>query len=151
MVAAGRVSGGESTGSTTPSPVKTLSQITIESVRFNVDCTLATTHYQKNEGLFAQSTGGGEGGGGSCPSVSPLPPASCEGSVDTCWSPGQPDGDCPNFGLCCFDGCSNTCPQGMDRTNSREVQNESLLMRIATTEDQIVENIHSLLTSRETS
>merc|ERR1712083_756783 len=47
----------------------------------------------------------------SCPSVSPLPPPSCEGSVDTCWSPGQPDGDCPNFGLCCFDGCANTCPE----------------------------------------
>ena len=44
--------------------------------------------------------------------MSPSPPASCAGSVDTCWSPGQPDGDCPNFGLCCFDGCSNTCPGG---------------------------------------
>ena len=46
------------------------------------------------------------------PQVSPSPPSSCAGSVDTCWSPGQPDGDCPNFGLCCFDGCSNTCPGG---------------------------------------
>ena len=79
--------------------------------RFNVDCTLAESFYGKNEGLF--SGGGGAGGeGGSCPSVSPLPPGSCEGSVSTCWSPGQPDGDCPNFGLCCFDGCANTCPGG---------------------------------------
>ena len=59
--------------------------------RFNVDCTLAESFYGKNEGLF--SGGGGAGGeGGSCPSVSPLPPGSCEGSVSTCWSPGQPDG-----------------------------------------------------------
>ena len=78
--------------------------------RFNVDCTLAESFYSKNEGLFS---GGGAGGeGGSCPAVSPAPPGSCEGSVSTCWSPGQPDGDCPNFGLCCFDGCANTCPGG---------------------------------------
>ena len=36
------------------------------------------------------------------------------GKVSTCWSPGQPDGDCPNFGLCCFDGCANTCGEGDD-------------------------------------
>ena len=79
--------------------------------RFNVDCTLAESFYSKNEGLF--SGGGGAGGeGGSCPAVSPAPPGACEGAVSTCWSPGQPDGDCPNFGLCCFDGCANTCPGG---------------------------------------
>merc|ERR1712128_51316 len=49
---------------------------------------------------FANSAG--VSGGDSCPSLSPLP-------VSSCWSPGQPDGDCPDFGLCCFDGCSNTC------------------------------------------
>ena len=60
--------------------------------RFNVDCTLAESFYSKNEGLF--SGGGGAGGeGGSCPAVSPASPGSCEGSVSTCWSPGQPDGD----------------------------------------------------------
>ena len=32
-----------------------------------------------------------------------------------CWSPGTPDIDCPTgdtqepFGLCCFDGCQNSC------------------------------------------
>ena len=31
------------------------------------------------------------------------------GSVSTCWSPGQRDTDCPGNGLCCFDGCANTC------------------------------------------
>jgi len=29
--------------------------------------------------------------------------------VSTCWSPGVPDTDCPNNGLCCNDGCANTC------------------------------------------
>jgi len=75
---------------------------------FNVDCSIATSLYSKNEGLFADDVGV-SGGGDSCPALDPLPPSSCEGSVSTCWSPGQPDGDCPNFGLCCFDGCSNTC------------------------------------------
>ena len=89
----------------------------LSSFRFNVDCTLAESFYSKNEGLF--SGGGGAGGeGGSCPAVSPAPPGSCEGSVSTCWSPGQPDGDCPNFGLCCFDGCANTCPGGGSWVNT---------------------------------
>ena len=35
--------------------------------------------------------------------------AECTGAVSNCWSPGQNDTDCPNFGLCCFDGCANTC------------------------------------------
>ena len=26
-----------------------------------------------------------------------------------CWSPGVPDEDCPDYGLCCFDGCNNVC------------------------------------------
>ena len=74
---------------------------------------MATNYYSKNEGLFADA-GASPGEGGSCPSVPPGSPDSCQGAVDTCWSPGQPDGDCPNFGLCCFDGCANTCPQGTD-------------------------------------
>jgi len=77
---------------------------------FNVDCSMATKFYGNNEGLFADSSS--LGGGGSCPAASPASPDSCQGSVDTCWSPGQPDADCPGFGLCCFDGCSNTCPGG---------------------------------------
>ena len=78
--------------------------------RFNVDCTLATSFYSKNGGLFANSEG--VTGGDSCPALSPLPSSDCEGTSSTCWSPGQPDGDCPDFGLCCFDGCSNTCGEG---------------------------------------
>ena len=41
------------------------------------------------------------------------PPAqaasSCAGRRSTCWSPGVRDTDCPGHGLCCFDGCANTC------------------------------------------
>ena len=41
-----------------------------------------------------------------------MPPLgkSCSGNVkSTCWSPGVNDVDCPGHGLCCFDGCANTC------------------------------------------
>jgi len=44
--------------------------------------------------------------------VCPVPPLgkSCSGNVkSTCWSPGVNDVDCPGHGLCCFDGCANTC------------------------------------------
>jgi len=78
---------------------------------FNVDCSLAETFYGKNDGLFAGAgSGGGHPiGGDECPALDQLGESDCEGAVSTCWSPGQPDGDCPNFGLCCFDGCANTC------------------------------------------
>ena len=46
---------------------------------------------------------------GECPAVNPLTDAECAGAISNCWSPGQLDTDCPNFGLCCFDGCANTC------------------------------------------
>merc|ERR1712110_198108 len=50
------------------------------------------------------------GGGGSCPAVSSVPPVSqCSGRVSDCWSVGQPDVDCLNNALCCFDGCANVC------------------------------------------
>ena len=56
--------------------------------------------------------GGSGGGGGQCPAANPLSDAECAGAVSNCWSPGQSDTDCPNFGLCCFDGCANTCVDG---------------------------------------
>merc|ERR1712095_119149 len=37
---------------------------------FNVDCSMATNYYSKNEGLFADA-GASPGEGGSCPSVPP--------------------------------------------------------------------------------
>merc|ERR1711862_90995 len=50
------------------------------------------------------------GGGGSCPAVTSVPPVSqCSGRVSDCWSVGQPDVDCLNNALCCFDGCANVC------------------------------------------
>ena len=45
-----------------------------------------------------------------CPDVSAMPPvSSCSAAVSNCWSVGEPDWDCPDNGLCCFDGCANTC------------------------------------------
>ena len=96
--------------------------------RFNVDCSMAFVHYSKNDGLFAGTGGSGGGhpiGGDECPALDQLGEQDCQGAVSrlswlpphhpqvsTCWSPGQPDGDCPNFGLCCFDGCADTCGEG---------------------------------------
>ena len=83
--------------------------------RYNVDCAAAEGLYGLAEGAFGSDAGaGGEGGagGGECPAASPLSDAECAGAVSNCWSPGQPDTDCPNYGLCCFDGCANTCVDG---------------------------------------
>ena len=45
----------------------------------------------------------------SCPPASPFTADQCRGRHSTCWSVGVPDLDCPDWGLCCFDGCANTC------------------------------------------
>ena len=49
----------------------------------------------------------------SCPkNVWPLPITLCRGrqqQKSQCWSPGSRDTDCPNHGLCCYDGCAYTC------------------------------------------
>ena len=52
------------------------------------------------------------GDSGRCPAANPLGDTKCGGAMSNCWSPGQNDTDCPNFGLCCFDGCANTCVDG---------------------------------------
>ena len=47
---------------------------------------------------------------GSCPAVGQVPPVSqCGGRLSNCWSVGQPDVDCIENALCCFDGCANVC------------------------------------------
>ena len=57
---------------------------------------------------------------GECPMVEKKPEEVCETEAETndepvCWSPGVEDVDCPlpdkegEFGLCCYDGCKNTC------------------------------------------
>lgn len=79
---------------------------------FNVDCEASAGLYGLAEGAFGTAGGsGGEGGddAGQCPAASALSEAECAGAVSTCWSPGQRDTDCPSNGLCCFDGCANTC------------------------------------------
>jgi len=81
---------------------------TMSVSRFNVDCEASTGLYGLAEGAFG-TAGGDDGDVGTCPAAEPLSPADCEGAVSTCWSPGQRDTDCPNNGLCCFDGCADTC------------------------------------------
>jgi hypothetical protein len=47
---------------------------------------------------------------GTCPQINTLPRVElCEGKDSNCWSVDQPDVDCPNNALCCFDGCRNSC------------------------------------------
>ncbi|XP_023347421.1 uncharacterized protein LOC111716212 [Eurytemora carolleeae] len=82
-------------------------------LRFNVDCSASTGLYAGAEGAFGGlGVAGGDGGAGQCPAASPLPADQCSGTVSNCWSPGQTDTDCPNNGLCCFDGCADTCVDG---------------------------------------
>lgn len=76
---------------------------------YNVDCAAASGLYGLAEGAFGTAGGADGGDAGSCPAADPLSPDQCAGSVSTCWSPGQRDTDCPGNGLCCFDGCANTC------------------------------------------
>ena len=79
-----------------------------------MDCAVSEQYYSLAEGAFGSDggSGGNGGGGGQCPAANALSDAECAGAVDNCWSPGQSDTDCPNFGLCCFDGCANTCVDG---------------------------------------
>ena len=44
-----------------------------------------------------------------CPRVPSLPQKMCASSRPNCWSSDTFDLDCPNSGLCCFDGCHNRC------------------------------------------
>ena len=55
----------------------------------------------------------GKSSNNTCPNVDQKP--NCTETQSTCWAPGTEDVDCPledgsgEFGLCCFDGCGNTC------------------------------------------
>jgi len=82
---------------------------------FNVDCSASLSLYGAVEGAFGTVSGvGGDGGDvGQCPAPAyGGSEAECSGAVSYCWSPGQRDTDCPNNGLCCFDGCADTCVDG---------------------------------------
>jgi len=46
-----------------------------------------------------------------CPEVGPKPSQMCLDKTPSCWSQGQPDVDCPDYGLCCYDGCVASCLQ----------------------------------------
>jgi len=74
---------------------------------FNVDCSASESLYAGVEGAFAGVSSDGQGGASSCPAPSLT---ACPGAPPSnCWSPGRTDTDCPNNGLCCFDGCADRC------------------------------------------
>lgn len=79
---------------------------------FNVDCSASVGLYGGAVGAFGGNGAGANGEGGQCPAAAPLPADQCAGAVSNCWSPGQTDTDCPSNGLCCFDGCADTCVDG---------------------------------------
>jgi len=72
---------------------------------FNVECGESADLYAAVEGAFGEESESVE----ECPATPVKTEEECEGSVSSCWSPGQRDTDCPNSGLCCYDGCANTC------------------------------------------
>ena len=83
-------------------------------------------------------TRAGGASGGSCPAPSLT---SCQAAAPSnCWSPGQTDtgehillplflplslynsfSDCPNNGLCCFDGCSDRCLESSQQGRIKEL------------------------------
>ena len=57
-----------------------------------------------------------------CPEVEAKPSQMCVNKTSSCWSQGQPDVDCPDFGLCCYDGCVASClrsPPAPQETGAR--------------------------------
>merc|ERR1711874_409661 len=65
----------------------------------------------------------------SCPAVSNVSPVSqCGGRSSDCWSVGQPDVDCIDNALCCFDGCANVC-QGPGEESQPHLQGWSVSHR----------------------
>jgi hypothetical protein len=87
-----------------------------------VDCSASERLYAAADGAF----GGGGAGGEELQCPAPGQSQGCQGAVSNCWSPGHRDTgrplcslayiilfpDCPNNGLCCFDGCADRCADG---------------------------------------
>ena len=57
-----------------------------------------------------------------CPTLSARSDQACQNARPNCWSAGDFDLDCPNAGLCCFDGCVNTCLEGQTSTYSKATE-----------------------------
>jgi len=62
-----------------------------------------------NEDIFIAADTPLAGGPGQCPAAPRLSALQCQGAVNSCWSVGVDDVDCPGHSLCCFDGCVNVC------------------------------------------
>ena len=52
---------------------------------------------------------------GQCPLVFLSNDCTPDESNSVCWSPGEPDVDCEDNDVCCFDGCSNQCGMPKER------------------------------------
>ena len=65
-----------------------------------------------------------------CPQLPSRGHQACQQNYQpNCWSAGQFDLDCPQSGLCCFDGCANRClltPQAQDLNNQTQYLTPSL-------------------------
>jgi len=74
-----------------------------------------------------------------CTVVTPKSANSCLNKKANCWSAGVPDLDCPNSGLCCFDGCVNTCIDTPDDLQSESIPeaSEEILSAPSTEPDEI--------------
>jgi len=59
-----------------------------------------------------------------CPVVETKTEQQCANATANCWSRGVPDVDCPDFGLCCFDGCVNTCYVAPEETEEEEEEED---------------------------
>ena len=64
---------------------------------FNVDCDAAPGLYSAVGAAF-----GGGPGGAQCPAAEAAGECGEGAAEDSCWSPGQPDVDCPDSGLCWY-------------------------------------------------
>ena len=94
-----------------------------------------------------------------CPRKTALPKSMCLDSRPNCWSSDTYDLDCPNSGLCCFDGCHNRCLlmsspvntpfnysiQNQEVTEAYEEEEEEAVQEV----DNIVDSLHPSINQRE--
>jgi len=65
--------------------------------------------YQASPSISLASDPFAAGVSSQCPAAPSRTIQECRGAVNSCWSVGVGDVDCPGNSLCCFDGCANVC------------------------------------------
>jgi len=133
---------------------------------FNVDCNLAANLYEGVLGAFGGLEYSGDSPSPTCPQPPSQPSCPAFPAGSQCWSPGQRDTDCPNNGLCCFDGCANTCLSSEPPPSLREPvgagaeakpaalpppNTSTTTNTISTTESTIIPKTSTLRTTKSTS